>query len=143
MWEMAKQAGAILFLAVCSAQDIREKKISVRTLVLWGILLWSPSLVLDEISWGERMGNMMPGMAAFAVAFLTREQIGYGDAACLIVLGSVVPAARLWGAVMGGLLILSLCSVALLFCRKARRGTTLPFLPFLAAGMLWQMAGFG
>ena len=140
MWETAKKAGVVLFLIWGSAQDIREKKISAKMVVLSGVLFFLLSLVLDEVSLGKRMENMTPGMAAFVIAFLTREQVGYGDAACLIVLGSVVSAASLWGALMGGLLLLSLCSAVLLLCKKAERKTTLPFIPFLTAGMLWQMA---
>lgn len=139
MWEVIKAAGIFLFLFLCSAQDIREKRLSVKMLVLFGVLFLLLSFAFDEIAWEERAQNMLPGMAALALAFLTKEQIGYGDAACLAVLGSVVADNILWGAIMGGLFLLSLCSVVLLIGKKAERKTTLPFIPFLAAGMLWQM----
>lgn len=82
---------------------------------------------------------MLPGMLAFVLAFLTKEQIGYGDAACLAVLGNVVSLDILSDAIMGGLLLLSICSVVLLARRKVNRKATLPFIPFLTAGMLWRM----
>lgn len=139
MWEIIKLTGVFLFLLFCSVQDIREKQLSVKTLVLSGILLLGLSLLCDRISFAERAGNMLPGMAAFVIAFLTKEQIGYGDAACLIVLGSVLSADILMGAVMGGLLLLSLCGAVLFLKKKADRKTVLPFVPFLTAGMLWQV----
>lgn len=108
-------------------------------LVLSGILFTALSFSFDGLSWENRAQNMVPGMAAFVLALLTKEQIGYGDAACLTVLGSVVPADTLWGAVKGGLFLLSLCSMILLLRKKAERKTTMPFIPFLTAGMLWKM----
>lgn len=139
MWNIVKWTGVLLFLFICSVQDIREKKLSVKLLVLSGLLFLLSSLTFEEISWESRMMNMIPGMAAFALAFLTREQMGYGDAACLIVLGSVISGDILWAAVRGGLFFLSLCSIVLLIQKKAGRETTLPFIPFFTAGMLWQM----
>lgn len=139
MWEIVKIAGIFIFLFFCSIQDIREKQLSVKMLVLSGVLFFALSLFFDRISFAERMGNMLPGMAAFVIAFFTKEQVGYGDAACLIVLGNVLSVDILMGAVMGGLLSLSLCGAVLFLRKKADRKTTLPFAPFLMAGVLWQV----
>lgn len=140
MWEVVKIAGIFVFLLLCSWQDIREKKISVKILFLFGISFLGLSLLFEQMSFGQRIINMLPGAVAFVLAFLTREQIGYGDAACLVILGSMVSADLLVGAVLGGLLLLSTWSIILLAGKKADRRTTMPFMPFLAAGMLWQMA---
>lgn len=139
MWKIVKVAGILIFLAICSLQDIKEKKLSVRMLILSGVLFLVCSLLFDQITYRQRVIALLPGMWAFVLAFLTREQIGYGDAACLAVLGNAVSADILFGAVMGGLILLSICSVILLAGKKADRKTTLPFVPFLMAGMLWQM----
>lgn len=139
MWKLVRTTGIVLFLLLSSIQDIKEKKISVKMLVLSGSLLFALSLLFDEISWERRMENMLPGAAALVTAFLTKEQVGYGDAMCLAVLGSVISADVLWDAVLSGLLLLSACSVVLLIRKKAQKTTALPFIPFLTAGMLWQM----
>lgn len=139
MWKGVKIAGMFLFLAICSIQDIKEKRVSVKVFVLSGILFLIMSLLFDKISIEQRMYNMLPGMIAFLLAFLTKEQIGYGDALCLIVLGNIMCSDVLWGAVLGGLMLLSMCSILLLAGKKVNRKTTLPFLPFLSAGVLWQV----
>lgn len=108
-------------------------------LVLFGILFLGLSLLFDEMSLEERVYNLLPGMIAFLLAFLTKEQVGYGDAICLAILGNMLSAAVLFGAVMGGLILLSAYSMVLLSFKKADRKTTLPFLPFLTMGMLMQM----
>lgn len=136
MWKIGKLTGIAIFLLLCSIQDIREKKLSVRMLVLAGSLFFILSLAFDRISWDERIKNMLPGMLALVLAFLTREQVGYGDAACLIVLGNVVSVRTLSGAILTGLLLTDVCAAVLFFRKKANRRTMLPFAPFLAAGML-------
>ena len=139
MWEIAKTAGIFIFLILCSLQDIKEKRISVKMLVLSGALFLILSLLFDRMPCERRIAGMLPGMSAFVLAFLTGEQIGYGDAACLAVLGTVVSFDILFGAMTVGLLILSIYSLVLLIRRKADRRTTLPFVPFLTVGMLWRM----
>lgn len=140
MWKTVKTVGIVLFLLLCSMQDIKEKKLSVRMLVLSGVLFLVGSLVFDRIPWERRIVNLLPGMAALVLAFLTGEQVGYGDGVCLIVLGNVVSARSLSGAILAGLLLTDLCSVVLFVQKKVNRRTTLPFMPFLTAGMLCQMA---
>lgn len=139
MKKMIKTMGIIVFLVLCSIQDIREKRLSVKMLVVAGLLFLGMSLVFEEMPIEKRLHNILPGMITFLLAFLTKEQIGYGDAACLVVLGIMVSAGSLFGAVMIGLILLSICSMILLAGKKADRKTTLPFLPFLSAGMLWQI----
>lgn len=135
-------AGILAFLFFCSIQDIREKRISVKMLILSGVLFLSASLLFDDIEGEKRLYSMLPGIIAFLLAFLTGEQIGYGDAVCLIVLGTVISGGVLLGAIMGGLILLSAFSIILVTRKRADRKTTLPFLPFLSAGILWQiMAG--
>lgn len=139
MKKIIKIAGIMVFLVLCSIQDIREKRLSVKMLVVSGFLFSGMSLVFEEMPIERRLHSILPGMIAFLLAFLTKEQIGYGDAACLVVLGILVSADSLFGAVMIGLILLSICSMILLAGKRADRKTTLPFLPFLSAGMLWQI----
>lgn len=129
----------IIFLALCSIQDIREKKLSLKLLIVSGILFFVMSFMFERMSTRERVCNMLPGIFALVIAFLTREQIGYGDAACLIIMGNIVSGKRLLGAVMGGMILFSIVGAVLMIRKKADRKTTMPFLPFLTAGMLWQI----
>lgn len=129
----------IIFLALCSIQDIREKKLSLKLLIVSGILFFAMSFIFEKMSARERVCNMLPGIFALVIAFMTREQIGYGDAACLIIMGNIVSGERLLGAVMGGMILFSIVGAVLMIRKKADRKTTMPFLPFLTAGMLWQI----
>ena len=139
MWRVIKITGIFTFLLFCSIQDIREQKISVKMIALSGCLFLTASLLFDNMQPGQRMWNLLPGLISFLLALLTKEQIGYGDAACLTALGVIIPADLILGAVMGGLILISIFSGILLTSKKADRKTTLPFLPFLSAGMVFQV----
>ena len=121
MWRIVKVTGIFAFLILCSLQDIKEQKLSVKMLLLSGALFMISSHLFDQISYGQRVAGMLPGMLAFVLAFMTKEQIGYGDAACLTVLGNVVSVEILFGAIAGGLFLLSICSIILLVRKKADR----------------------
>ncbi len=127
-----------LFLLICSIQDIKEKHLSKKLLAGFGILFFVISFWTDSISFGNRIWNMLPGIAAMLIAFLTKEQIGYGDGICLLILGNVNSFDFLLGAMLGGLMLMSGYSITLLIRRKGDRKTTLPMLPFLTAGMVFQ-----
>lgn len=139
MWEVTKAAGIIVFLILCDIQDIKEKRISVKMLVLFGGLFFTLSFLFDRTPYEQRICSLLPGMAALLLAFLTKEQIGYGDAVCLLILGAVMTGDGILRAALAGLFFVSVCSIALLVGKKANRKTKLPFLPFLTAGVLWQM----
>ncbi len=140
VWRIIKITEIVIFLAVCSVQDIKEKKLSVRMLAGFSILFFISSLFPENILLQQRACNMLPGAIALLIAFLTREQIGYGDGVCMLILGNIVSYSMLLGAIMGGLILLCCCSVVLLVRKKAAWKTTLPFLPFLMIGMVIQMA---
>ncbi len=140
VWRIIKITEIVLFLAVCSVQDIKEKKLSVRMLVGFSILFFISSFFPENILLQQRACNMLPGAIALLIAFLTREQIGYGDGVCMLILGNIVSYGMLLSATMGGLILLCGCSAVLLVRKKAAWETTLPFLPFLMIGMVIQMA---
>ena len=139
MWKIIKTTGIILFLILCSIQDIREKRISLKLLIVFGSIFFIVSILFEEMRLEQRIHNLFPGLAALLISFLTKEQIGYGDAACLIILGSVISAVTLLNAIMGGLILLSICSVVLLAGKRANRKSTLPFIPFLSTGIALQI----
>ncbi len=139
MWEAAKVLTIIVFLGLCCIQDIREEKLSLKMLIASGILFFMLSFMFEDMTAKERIYNILPGIVASFLAFMTKEQIGYGDAVCLIILGSVVSGEKLLGAVTGGMILFSIIGIIRMIRKKADRKTTMPFLPFLTAGMLWQI----
>lgn len=139
IWRVIKITEIIIFLIACSVQDIKEKKLSVKMLAGFGTAFLISSFLPENIPLQQRIYNMLPGIAALLLAFLTKEQIGYGDGICLIIVGNVIHCNVLAGAVMIGLILLCGCSLILLIGKKVKWKTTLPFLPFLTIGILMQI----
>lgn len=139
IWRVIKITEIIIFLIACSVQDIKEKKLSVKMLAGFGAAFLITSFLPENIPLQQRIYNLLPGMTALLLAFLTKEQIGYGDGICLIIVGNVIPCNVLAGAVMIGLILLCGCSLILLIGKKVKWKTTLPFLPFLTIGILMQI----
>ena len=77
MWRIVKVTGIFAFLILCSLQDIKEQKLSVKMLLLSGALFMISSHLFDQISYGQRVAGMLPGMLAFVLAFMSEEQIRY------------------------------------------------------------------
>lgn len=130
-WQLGCCA-ALLFLGYLSYQDIKTKCVSARVIWIFG------GTVLLYLLLGKRCGaeewivRMIPGVLLILLAWMTRESIGYGDGAAVIVLG-------LWCGT--GFCIMTLCLGIFLsgiyaLCGLAvRRTTPIPFLPFLLAAM--------
>lgn len=140
--EIIKYAGVFLFLVICSIQDVKEKKISIKKLVIFGMIFLAMSFLWGNLSWQERGYNMLPGIMALLISFLTKEQLGYGDGICLLIMGCVLSGALLLGTVMISLILSSAFGLLLLIGKKAERKTRLPFLPFLAAGYVIQLVRY-
>ncbi|MDE5908707.1 MAG: prepilin peptidase [Lachnospiraceae bacterium] len=127
---------SLMFLAGLSAEDIKEKKISVYYVLIFALsgivfrvftqFLW------NEILWNEISWSFFPGSVLLLLAFLTKEDIGYGDGMCVLALG-------LW---TGGWFALTVMCIGIMLagiwgmvCIFRRKRETIPFVPFLLLGM--------
>lgn len=124
---------SLVFLSVLAAEDIRERKLSLRKIILFGMSGLLYVLFKREYHPVVLIGDLFPGMMLLVLALLTKESIGYGD-------GLTVMASGLW---LGGRFTLYTLWLAVSaagvfglvnFLRK-KKGP-LPFVPFLLLGML-------
>ena len=100
-------------------------------------------LISGQHYWWELLLGLLPGCLSIVLAFITREQIGYGDGLLLLMLGGCVGGESALGIWIGGLVASFIVSVVLLTIRKAGRNTRIPFVPFLFLGyMLVGIGGF-
>ncbi len=132
-------AGAC-YLAVCSAADIRKRKVPVAFLFagIIGGLIWKIALlVYGTGGLTDLLFCFVPGAVLLLLAKLFGG-IGNGDGmawigTCLL-LGTVAGC----GVFLIGFLLSFFWSAVLLISRKAGRKTRIPFLPFTFAGViLW------
>lgn len=127
----------MLILLISAVYDIKNKSVSVKILVIAGIISITCGicqLYYDSTIYTEAC-SLIPGAFVLGLSYLTKEQIGYGDGLMILFLGPVFGLINVLIGLCAGLMISALFSAVLLIFKKAGKKETLPFLPFLTAGM--------
>lgn len=125
---------AMMCMAVLTAADIKEKKIPVLYVLLFGMMACAYRIAAGG-EWMSVLYASIPGIFLLMVSFCTKESIGYGDGWSVLALGLFVGAEGCLAAVGIGLLLSALVSLVLLMLRKVNGKSRLPFLPFLTIGL--------
>lgn len=127
----------MLILIISAVYDIRNKTVSLPILIIAGTIslicgicqLFFNTTIYSEIY------SLLPGAFFLALSYLTKEQIGYGDGLMILFIGPVFGLINVLIGLCAAFVISALFSIALLIFKKAGKKTSLPFLPFLTAGM--------
>ena len=82
-----KYCGAIIFLAMLSLEDIREKRISVNRVMIGALAAIIYQFMAGQASGIAIIGGLMPGIALLLLSVMTKESIGKGDGIVVMVLG--------------------------------------------------------
>lgn len=126
----------VLFLGIGSIRDIRTGRIRVRWLLFAAMIFGILALVVQQRDAAGLMLSLLPGSCLLLLGFITREQIGYGDGAAVLILGLVMQAELLLRLLLTASLLLSAVGLFLLIGKKLQRSSRIPYLPFLLAGMV-------
>lgn len=132
---MLMQCGFSIVFGILSVIDWKRKwfKQSELLIAIFGILVIG--MFTDITVWSRLAGGLLGGiLVGFSV--LSGEQLGKGDAVLLLFCGC---AAGIY--YVTALLTLTFCMIAviggiLVWCKKIRKTTRLPFLPFLFVAQL-------
>ena len=139
MQQMWNQAVVMGMLTICSAEDIKKKKISLNSVLAFGILgilfhmLWRIQPIESVLL------GMSVGVALLFFSVLTGGKIGSGDAVLLIVTGIYLGLEQNLELFFCGLLLCSVWALALLVIRKKSRKDSIPFVPFLLAAYMGML----
>ena len=123
----------IILLGIISIIDFSTKKIPVVVLVAMGIVGIASSFLCEAVNYISGC-CLIPGIVLMAAAFLTREQIGYGDAAVVTLMGLFVTADIVCSTMVMGFTIAGIISVILIASGRAGRKMQIAFTPFLLLG---------
>lgn len=126
-----------IVMLILSVQDIKNKEISAKLLVVSAIIslvgafigVWKNNLSITDV-----VVSLLPGVGMLFLSFATRQQIGYGDGLVTLVLG---PAFGIWTMLLGIVIAFfgsSIFSIILLLLKKAEKKTRIPFVPFITLG---------
>lgn len=132
MVERVALCAELLFLAELSAEDVREKKVSVYKVLVFTVLALIYRAFTNQLFWMEMIINLVPGGMMILLAILTKEGIGYGDGMTVMVLG-------LWTNVWftTGVLCVAILLSGIFgsICLIVTKREVIPFVPFLLAGL--------
>lgn len=123
----------IILLGIISIIDFSTKKIPVVVLIVMGIVGIISSIYAQPSIMSVAVA-LIPGIVLMAAAFLTREQIGYGDAAVVTLMGLFVTVDIVCSTMVMGLTIAGIISVILIASGRAGRKMQIAFTPFLLLG---------
>ncbi|MDE6893105.1 MAG: prepilin peptidase [Lachnospiraceae bacterium] len=129
---MAEYLAGLLLLGITAAEDIREKKISVRVVCVFacGAVLYH--MLSGNNSFGEMAFGLFPGCLLLMLSALTGESIGYGDGILVLTLGLWTGG---WFAFAVTVIGIMLSGIYGTFCLLKRKNDPIPFVPFLLLGM--------
>lgn len=135
--EKIAEISTLGMMAGLSLADIRNKKIPIAGLVLWGVLtvlyqcwmVWRGELRAENICLGAGVGIIF-----LVISKVTDEAIGYGDSVAITILGAYLGFWVILENLAGAFFLSAFWSIAQMSIRKSKK--SIPFIPFLTAGYL-------
>ena len=124
---------SVIFLGIISVVDAATKKIPVLMLIFMGIT-GIYHVVSQEMSLETLAISIIPGIVILIAAVLSRQQIGYGDAIVIILMGLFVSADIICSSLVMALMLAGVVSVVMVAIKKADRKKQIAFTPFLLIG---------
>lgn len=123
----------VILLGIISIIDIATRKIPVVVLVFMAAVGMACTFTS-----GKTMGSVaiavVPGIVLLAAAFVTKQQIGYGDAVVIMLMGLFVTADIICSALVMGLSIAGILSVIMIAFKRSNLKKQIAFTPFLLLG---------
>lgn len=119
-------------MAVLSAEDIREKKISACKIFIFAVFAVMYRGLEYQYPFSEIVCCILPGGILLLVSLLTKESIGYGDGVAVMVLGLWTGAWFTAGVLCVAVILAGLFGIGYLVMGKR---DAIPFIPFLLVGL--------
>lgn len=134
-----RQLSMLSVLAICSYEDMKNKRISIKWLMIFaaeGSLLW---IFYGEQSIFEMITAICPGLCVLLLAWITRGGIGEGDGLLLMVIGIFLGVADVLKIFLYGLFLSGAYAAALFVIGKKDRKYEIAFIPFLLLAFIGEV----
>lgn len=130
---MIEMIELVILLGVISIVDVATQKIPI-VVLLFMACVGIVCTVTEQKTISSVAIALIPGIVLLAAAFLTKQQIGYGDAVVIILMGLFVTADIICSALVMGLSIAGVLSVIMIAFKKSNLQKQIAFTPFLLLG---------
>lgn len=139
MAEYSMEILLLVFLAVMSKEDWKEKQIKVSIVAaaaLIGIVL---QICSNKTGWQDIAAGIGVGGVILVLSRLTNESIGTGDGMMLMVSGIFLGFWKNLSLFLAAQLLIGAAALFLIAVKKKGKTYRLPFAPFLLAAYLFQL----
>ena len=126
-------------LTISAYRDCREKQVYLYSMFIAGIAGLLLHLMYHERTLADLLAGTGIGAAVILFAYMTRESIGIGDGAALMVTGIFLGFWANLQLFVTALFMSGFIALILLITKKKGRKYRLPFVPFLLAAYLVQL----
>ncbi|MBE5884766.1 MAG: hypothetical protein E7291_10240 [Lachnospiraceae bacterium] len=136
MWKVGL---LVLYLLILSIYDCREKQVPTASLyagIVAAVTIFLVELLAGQIALSQILG-ILPGTLLVCVAAVTRKA-GMADGIVLAIMGIALGYQSAMLLLCISLMLFSVTSVLLMFARKVKMKTQIPYLPFLTVALLIQ-----
>lgn len=133
--ELLRQTILIGGLMINSLYDLWKKQISLIVVIgmaVCGLLM----RLVSWMGWGEFALSLLPGVICLFLAYISHEQIGYGDGWVILAIGCLCPMSEVISLTMTALLLIGPMALFLFVVRRKSKNFEIPFIPFLFAAYL-------
>jgi len=128
----------VAYLLILSIYDVRERKVPLVLLGIGGVFVVLQGIHYgrtDMLVWMQLLVGSFPGVFLLIVAWASKKA-GYADGVVLMLLGMTEGYREGIVLLCVSLLLLSGLVILLLFLRKVKRNTRMPYIPFLTGAYL-------
>ncbi len=125
-----------LFLGLGSWFDVRNQRIPVSFLMIFGILGVAGNMIVQYQHFSDILPGVGIGLMFLWIGWITKEAIGYADGFGMIVLAIFAGWRRMLPVVCGGFLLSGFYGIYRMICSKGDYEDTMPFFPFLLLALM-------
>lgn len=120
---------AFIFLITESAEDLRSREVDVCKIIIFFLTSLFLKLFCMGAPVSEIIKGIIPGVTVLLIGYFSKQEIGYGDGAVIVVLGICLGFARVISILTGAFVCMLAVSVILVIIKRKMVGTSLPFIP--------------
>lgn len=125
-----------IMLMICSITDVRKKVIYARFCIMFFVMGCFIE-VINHDSWGWRiLTGMLPAALIYFMSIISGENIGKGDAAVFLGIGSWLGGMRSAEIFLLALLCTVIISVPVMIVKNKSIKTSVPFIPFVTIAFM-------
>lgn len=144
-WAACIQENGMVFSAfiltfICAICDVKKKMIPVFPIafgIVFALIVWIWRILVGKAGFAEMLCAALPGIFLLIVSFCSNEKIGRGDGILLTMIGLMTGFSFCFNILCISLLCSGIYALFLIVLRKAKKGDSFPFVPFmiLAVGL--------